>query len=41
MYIRTDKRSAQWPLLYSLGETATCAPDAATSGRLCSLNSRG
>jgi len=40
MYIRTSKRSAQWPLQNGLGEAAACAPDAATNGRLCSFNSR-
>ena len=40
MYIRTGKRSAQWPPQYSLGDAATCAPDAATNGRLCSFNSQ-
>ena len=40
MYIRTGRRSAQWPPQYGLGDAAVCAPDAATNGRLCSFNSR-
>src|SRR5262245_41419637 len=40
MYIRTGRRSAQWPPQYGLGDAAACAPDAATNGRLCSFNSQ-
>src|SRR5215468_5848710 len=40
MYIRTGRRSAQWPLQYGLGDAAVCAPDAGANGRLCSFNSQ-
>jgi len=40
MYIRTGRRSAQWPPQYGLGDAAVCAPDAATNSRLCSFNSQ-
>src|SRR5262244_4316453 len=40
MYIRTGRRSAQWPPQYGLVDAAGCAPYAAKNGGLCSFNSR-